>query len=132
MKYDTTAQKVSDYNAGAEYSMSDFTATVKTTDQADKISASYIHAVDVSTSVGALFTYDVPSSDRVFTLGAAHSVDRDVVVKGKINSNGILDLYYEQRLYNPVVKVSLSGEWNARNQSTVPSKAGIGLQFGEL
>lgn len=134
VKYDGTQQLCSDYNAGAEYAQPDFTVTVKTTDRAEKVTASYVHNLNPDVSVGAGFNYNIANTQRLdasLALVGSYAIDRDTTVKGKFVSTGTFTAALEQRLYNPKLKYGLAGEFNLKNQSAVPEKFGFALTFGE-
>jgi len=131
VKYDATAQSVSDYNAGVEYTQSDFTATVKTTNQADKVQTSFLQKVNGDLTFGGLFSYDIVSGKRVLTVGGTYKVNDDNTAKLKTDSDGIVSSVLETRLRKSSAKVLLSAEHNLRNQTTVPEKFGLGLIFGD-
>lgn len=133
-KYDVNAQAVSDYNTGSEYSQPDFTVTVKTADSADKLAISYIHNISPDVAVGGQFEYRVSSVSALSSLLTAvgsYNVDRDTVVKGKFNSQGIVTGALEQRLFNPKLKYGLTTEFNARHHSALPERVGVSVTFGE-
>jgi len=131
VKYDITRQALADFNAGAEYAGSDFTATVKTTEQANKISTSYIHKYNSDLSLGANFEYDIESGKRVFTVGDSYKVDAQIATKFKINTLGVLGAVLEHKLRNPNIKTVFSAEFNAKQASTVPEKFGLAFHFGD-
>jgi len=131
VKYDIVGQQLQDYNSGVEYSQSDFVATVKTTNQADKIQASYLHKVSGDLSLGGLFGYDIVSGKRVFTFGGQYKVDPDLTTKVKADTDGVLSTVLEHRLRKSYAKVLLSSEFNLRNRTAAPEKFGLGLIFGD-
>jgi len=132
VKYDITAQAVADYNAGIEYSQSDLTSTVKTTNQADKVEASLFHKLTGDLTLGGLFCYDIVHGKRVYTFGGAYKVNEDTTTKFKADSEGIVSSVLEHQIRKASAKVLLSSEFNARNQnSTLPDKIGVGFVFGD-
>jgi voltage-dependent anion channel protein 2 len=131
VKYDATAQALSDYNAGVEYTQSDFTATVKTTNQADRVQTSFLQKVNPDLTFGGLFSYDIISGKRVLTVGGSYKVNEDNTAKLKADSEGIVSSVLEARLRKSSAKLLLSAEHNLRNQTTVPEKFGLGLIFGD-
>jgi len=131
VKYDISGQQLSDYNAGVEYTQPDFTATVKTANQADKVSLSYLHKVSGDMTLGGLFHYDIVSGKRVLTAGGSYRIDDANSSKLKADSEGILSTVLEHRLRKALAKVVLSSEFNLRNQSAVPEKFGVAVNFGD-
>jgi voltage-dependent anion channel protein 2 len=138
-RYDTATSDLEDYNAGAEYSHEDFTATLVTTDRADKLVASYFHKIKnrvggLRTAVGGRFEYDLTkqSNNRVLTIGAEHEVDAATLAKAKIDSNGSIGAVVEHRLDNPSLKLAFAAQWNGKNKSTTPEKFGLGAYFGDI
>jgi len=130
-KYDITGQRPSDFNAGAEYAQPDFTVTVKTTEQANKIATSYLHKLSPQLTVGAQFAYDIESSKRLATVGGSYRIDAFSFTKLKVDTNGVLATVLEHRLPNPRVKLIFSSEYNAKQLSSVPEKVGLSLNLGD-
>jgi voltage-dependent anion channel protein 2 len=137
-RYDTATSDLEDYNAGAEYTHDDFTATLVTTDRADKLVASYFHKMKnrggLKSSVGGRFEYDLTkqANNRVLTIGAEHEIDSATTAKGKIDSNGSIAALVEHRLGNPALKLAFGAQWSGKNKSTTPEKFGVGAYFGDL
>jgi len=134
-RYDTATSDFEDYNAAAEYTHDDFTATIVTTDRADKLTGSYIHRLKnragLKSLVGGRFEFDLTKNNnaRVLTIGAEHEVDKSTTVKGKIDNNGTLAAVVEHRLDNPSLKLQFAAQWKGKN--TTPEKFGFGLNFGD-
>jgi len=134
VKYDVNAQTVSDYNAASEYTQLDHTVTVKTADSGDKLALSYIHNVNPDVQVGGQFEYRVSSVsalNSLLTAVGSYNVDRDTVLKGKFNSQGIVTTAIEQRIFNPKLKYGLTTEFNARHHSALPERFGVSVTLGE-
>lgn len=131
VKYDVTAQALSDYNAGVEYTQKDFTVTVKTLQQADRVQASYLHKVSGDLTLGGLFSYDILSGKRVLTTGGEYKFDENHTSKLKADSDGIVSTVLESRIRKAGAKVLLSSEFNLRNSTTLPEKFGVGIIFGD-
>jgi len=131
-KYDITAQKLVDFNAGAEYAQPDFTVTLKTSDQASKFGTSYYHKISSDITVGGLFSYDTEKAARVFTVGGQYGLGDGSFVKAKVDTNGIFATALEHRLRQPVTKFVLSTEFNTKSASTGPQNVGIALHLGDL
>lgn len=136
VKYDISASNVSDYNFGSEYSTKDYTATVKTEDKLDTLTASFFHNVPgtasgLKTQLGAQFSWDQSENKRVLTVAAEHDVDAVTGVKGKINTDGVVAAVVEHKLANPVARLAFSAEWAASKRNTTPEKYGFALTFGE-
>jgi voltage-dependent anion channel protein 2 len=137
-RYDTAAADLEDYNAGAEYTHDDFTATLVTSDRADKLVASYFYKLKnrtagLKTSVGGRFEYDLTkqANNRVLTIGVEHDIDAASNMKAKVDSNGTLAGVVEHRLNNPSVKLAFAAQWAGKNKSTTPEKFGVGVHFGD-
>lgn len=131
VKYDVSGQKLADFNAGAEYAQADFTVTVKTTDQANKVHTSYLHKYSKDLSLGAAFCYDIEASKRLLTFGSSFRVCEHNFTKVKVDTNGVLSAIWEHKLKSPAVKFVLSSELNAKAVSTVPEKFGLALHLGD-
>jgi len=126
VKADITGQKVSDFNAGAEYTGKDFTVTVKTSDQTSKLGTSYFHKLNSDLSVGALFTYDVEKGTRTLTIGDEYRLGGKNLAKGKIDTNGQLSVALVHQL--AAVKVGLALETNIHSGA---KNYGITLSYGD-
>jgi len=131
VKYDIVGQHLADYNSGIEYTQPDFTTTVKTTNQADRVQASYLHKVSGDLSLGGLFGYDVVTGKRLLTFGGSYKVDPTLTIKQKIDTEGTFATVLEQRISKAYAKVLISAESNLRNQSAIPEKFGLGFIFGD-
>lgn len=138
VRYDTATSDLEDYNAGAEYTEDDFTATLVTTDRADKLVASYFYkiknrTVGLKTSVGGRFEYDLTkqANNRVLAVGVEHDIDSASNFKAKVDSNGTIAGVVEHRLSNPSVKLAFAAQWSGKNKTTTPERLGVGLHFGD-
>jgi len=131
VKYDITRQNLADFNAGAEYAQSDYTLSVKTADQANILTTSYLHKYSTDVTLGAVFAYDIEASKRLLTVGGSYKVDANIATKLKIDTNGILAAVLEHKLRNPAAKFVFSSEFNAKAASTVPEKFGLALHLGD-
>jgi voltage-dependent anion channel protein 2 len=137
-RYNTATSEVEDYNAGAEYTHDDFTATLVTSDRADKLVASYFHKIKnrtagLKTSVGGRFEYDLTkqANNRLLTIGVEHDIDAASNMKAKIDSNGSIAGVVEHRLNNPSVKLAFAAQWAGKNKTTTPERFGVGVNFGD-
>jgi voltage-dependent anion channel protein 2 len=137
-RYDTATSDLEDYNAGAEYTHDDFTATLVTTERADKLVASYFHKIKnrtagLKTAVGGRFEYDLTkqANNRVLTIGVEHDVDAASNFKAKVDSNGSIAGVVEHRLNNPSVKLAFAAQWSGKNKTTTPERFGVALNFGD-
>jgi voltage-dependent anion channel protein 2 len=137
-RYDTATSDLEDYNAGAEYTHDDFTATLVTTDRADKLVASYFHKIKnrtagLKTSVGGRFEYDLTkqANNRLLTIGVEHDIDASSNMKAKVDSNGTIAGVVEHRLNNPSLKLAFAAQWAGKNKTTTPEKFGVGVHFGD-
>jgi len=138
-RYDTATSDLEDYNAGAEYTQDDFTATLVTTDRADKLVASYFHKIKnrtagLKTVIGGRFEYDLTkqANNCVLFIGAEHDVDKITTVRGKVDSNGTIAAVVEHRLDNPSLKLQLAAQWSGKNKTTTTEKFGLGACFGDF
>jgi len=131
VKYDVSAQQTRDFNVGAEYSLSDYTFTVKTSDSISKIAVGYYHNYSSDLQVGAQLQYDLKSSGNVITVGGSCKLDVASAVKLKVDSHGLLAAVLEHRLASPSVKVLLAAETNAKAASTAPERFGVSLHLGD-
>jgi len=126
VKADISAQKVSDFNAGAEYSGSDFTVTVKTTDQTSKLGTGYFHKLSSDLTVGALFSYDVEKGSRTLTVGDEYQLGGKNLIKAKVDTNGILSTAIVHRV--GAIKAGLAFETNIHSGA---KNYGLTLSYGD-
>jgi len=129
-KYDVLQQKLADFNAGAEYAQSDFTVTVKTSDQANKITTSYLHHISPLVQVAASLDYDIERHARTATIGSTYKLDFDNSTKVKLLTSGVFAAVFEHRLQTNG-KIVLSGESSLKASSAVPEKFGVSLHLGD-
>jgi voltage-dependent anion channel protein 2 len=130
VKYDVSAQQTRDFNVGAEYSSSDYTVTIKTSDSISKFAAGYFHNYSSDMQIGVQVQYDLRSSSNVITVGGSCKLDAASAVKLKVDSHGLLAAVLEHRLAGPSVKILLAAETNAK-ASTAPERFGVTLLLGD-
>jgi len=120
-----------DFNAGLEYSQDDFTATIQSTEKAEKITASYFQKVSPELQVGA--AVDFGKGGRVLTIGDEYQLDADTSLKGKANTKGIVSAVVEHRLANPKLQFGVAASFNAFNNApVVADQFGLTLTFGDF
>jgi len=125
-----------DYNGGAEYSGEDFTFTVKTTNKADKITASYSHVLSPITTVIGSFSYDFGKSSpgKEFSIGGSYKMDDVSSVTSVYTTKGasaFLSALYEVKI-QPTTQLSLSTIVDL-HEALLPgsiTRAGPGVRFG--
>jgi len=133
LKYNVNSASIEDLNVGTQYAQPDFTASLKTADYQQRIVGSYIHNVSQDVVVGGSFSYN-PSSkppSNVLSLASSYALDRDTSAKVKFSSNGALTGAWEQRVFNPKLKLGLAAEYLLKNQSATPEKFGFSFTFGD-
>jgi len=130
VKYDASAQKLSDYNGAAEYAQKDFNIALKTKNSADVVEGSYLHKATADLQVGGLFSYSF-SGSRVFTGVFSYSLDPSTSIKATGDSNGIVSALLEQKLSKPALKYAFSTEFNTKTSLTAPKNFGLSLAFGD-
>jgi len=131
---DTISKDVEDYNVGAEYSGSDFTATLKTAEQGSKLTAQYIHKVHADVQVAGEFTTKLDGSDdgRAFGLATEYKVDASTTLKLRGRTDKVVALAVEHRLPNPRVQLGLASSWGIVGfQAWNPKDFGVSLTFGD-
>jgi len=123
--------ELEDYNAGAEYSQDDFTATVQSAAKTEKITASYFQKVSNDVQVGA--QVEINNKDgRVLTIADEIQLDADTTLKGKLNTKGILAAVVEHKLANPKLQFGVSASFNAFSSSPVVADSfGLTVTFGD-
>jgi len=133
LKANVNTSAIEDFNIGTQYSQPDFTVALKTSDMQQKVLGSYIHNVNPDVTVGGSFAYNMSpkSLSNVLSLVTSYALDRDTSAKLKFSSNGTVTGAWEQRLFNPKVKVNLAAEYLLKSQGVTPEKIGLGLSFGD-
>jgi len=122
--------EIEDFNAGAEYSQDDFTATVQSAARTEKITASYFQKVSGDVQVGA--QVEINKDGRVLTIADEIQLDADTTLKGKLNTKGILAAVVEHKLANPKLQFGVSAAFNAFSSSPVVADTfGLTVTFGD-
>jgi len=138
VKFDTDSkareesrQDVEDYNVGAEYAASDFTATLKTSEQGNRLAASYIHKVSGDLTVGGEFKTKLDGSDdRGLTLASEIKVDDKTTVKLRADTTKTAAVAVEHRLANPRVLIGLASKYQIVGDGfSVPKPKDFGISF---
>jgi len=134
-KYDTSKGEISDFGAAAEYKTSNLTATLATEERAEKLVGSYYHPLSSGkTIVGSQISINVanPSAPRTLSLVGQHEAER-TLLKGKVDSDGVISAVVEQRLTNPQLRFALAAQWRVANgkKDVSPDKFGVGFTFGD-
>jgi len=129
----TGADTVKDYNLGVQYSASDFTAALVTSDRADTINASVYHKMNRNQQVGVAFNTNPFKGTKELTFATQYAVDVDTTVKAKFSSNGTIGTAVEHQLQNPRLKYNVAAEFNTTGAS-IPqaSRFGVGVTFGQF
>jgi len=124
---------LNDYNVGAQYSGSDFVATLKTSEQTRKLTAQYVHTVAADLTVGGEFSTRLDEKDeRLAGLSAEYKVSGDTVTKIRADSAGTIAVAIEHRLPKPRLQIALASAWDAAGFSLPkPKQFGLGLTFGD-
>jgi len=131
---DTISKDVEDYNVGAQYSGSDYTATVKTSAQGSVLSAQYWHRVHKDVQVAGEFTTKLDGSDdgRAFGLATHYQVDEKTIVKLRGSTTKVVAVAVEHRLPNPRVQLGAAASWGIVGFSAWnPKDFGLSLTFGD-
>jgi len=129
----SSGAQIVDTNVGAEYTNSDFTATVFTEKNCDFVTASYFSRLNKDTAVGASFKYEVAGKQsRTLTVGVEQQLDFDTVVKAKAElPTGVVSTAVEHKLSNPRVQVGVASSFNALKQPFTVDSLGFGFTFGD-
>jgi len=130
-KFDAKKSELSDFNAGFEYSQTDFTGTVKTRDRADSVDVSWFQTVNPDLQVGGKAEYKFNTRDWLITGLTGYKFDDRTSIKIAANSKGTITEVLEQNLTSPQVLLRFSAEFDATKFSTVPEKFGISIFFGD-
>jgi len=120
--------ELEDYNAAVEYTQDDFTATVQSSDKAEKITASYFQKVSSDLQVGATVEF---GKSRVLTIGDEYQLDADTTLKAKANTSGVVSAVVEHRLANPKLQFGVAASFNALN-GVVADQFGLSVTFGDF
>lgn len=134
VKLDTAAiTDVEDYNVGAEYQGVDFTATLKTANQGEDLTASYVTRASPELTVGGQFITKLDGSDdRSAGLATEYRVDANTAVKLRGDTKKVVAVAVEHRLANPRVLVGVASSWNIVGFSAPnPKDFGVSLVFAD-
>jgi len=132
---DTISKDVDDYNVGAQYEGSDYTATLRTTTQGSVLVAQYWHKVPGDVQVAGEFTTKLDGSDdgRAFGLATEYKVDAATIVKLKGSTTKVVTAAVEHRLANPRVQIGAAAAWNLDGfKALSPKDFGVSLTFGDF
>lgn len=120
----------SDYNMGAEYSQSDLTASLVTSNQGNDITASYFQKVSGDLSLGASMLVQPDAGSRLFTFGGDYSLDASTGVKAKCDSNGIVGTAITHNLAKPNCAFTISAQFDALSSDVLAAqKLGVSVEF---
>jgi len=131
---DTITKDVDDYNVAAEYTGSDYTATLKTASQGSVLTAQYIHKVHADVQVGGEFTTPLDGSDdgRAFGVATEYKVDASTVVKARASTAKVFAVAVEHKLPNPRVAIGVASSWDIVGFNAWNPKAfGLSFTFGD-
>ncbi|KAJ4709338.1 Outer mitochondrial membrane protein porin [Melia azedarach] len=123
--FDTASASFTKYNAGFGLNKPDFSAALLLADKGQALKASYVHAVDPFTSVGAEMTHRFSTYQNSFTIGSAHAVDPLTVVKTRFSDTGKVAMLC-QREWRPRSLVTVSAEYDSKAINAAP-KLGLAL-----
>lgn len=110
--YAVPKSAVTKYLVGAQYTAPDFTVAAKVSEAIGKpdgavYACSYLHSISKRMQVGTELTKASKKSDVALAFGCAYKLDKDVSVKGKVDSEGILSASYKQKL-SPISTLTLA------------------------
>jgi hypothetical protein len=129
VKFDSTDMK--DFNAAAEYKHSEFTATVQSAENTEKITVSCYRAHSPDLQIGA--SVDVgKAGQRVLSFGHEYQVDADTIVKGKFNTKGVVAAYVEYKMPNPKLQVGVGVSCNVSQSTIVADQFGLSFNIGDF
>jgi hypothetical protein len=135
VKLDTNAiTDVEDYNVGAEYTTSDYTATLKTANQGEDLTVSVLDKYSADFTIAGQFATKLDGSDdRSAGVAAEYKVDPKTSVKFRGDTKKVVAFAVEHRLANPSVSIGLASSWNVVGINTAPNAKdyGISLAFGD-
>lgn len=123
-----------DSNFGAEYSTSDFSASLFTEKNAQFLNTGFHQRVSGDHVLGAMFRYELSGKqERSLAIGDEYRVDRDTTIKAKVElPSGDLFTAVEHRLANPRMLIAVAAQYNAKSQSFAADKLGVQLTLGDF
>lgn len=122
------APEIVDCNFAGSLGMSDWIATIKTTDYLGALQLGYLHRVSPSVEVGGHVDYRLKSNNQTVTVGARWRPDEYTVIKGKINSESSFSCSLKQKI-SQFLRVTLSAEAELKVISSDTQKFGFALDF---
>jgi hypothetical protein len=138
VKFDTDSKareeaksEIEDYNVGAEYAATDFTGTLKTSEQGNVLTASYIHKVSGDLTVGGEFKTKLDGSDegRGLSVASEFKVDANTSVKLRGDTSKTAVVAVEHRLANPRVLIGAASKWGIDKDFSAPKPKDFGITF---
>jgi hypothetical protein len=131
-----SAQKVSDFNVGAEYTREDVTFTLSTEKKGDIIRGGYFQQINRDYQVGAQLDYNPRAEDakkqRVLTICTEYQLDVDTTVKAKADSTGSVQTVISHNLQNPSLQLAMAASFNRKSADCLSAdKFGLSLTFGD-
>jgi len=135
--YRVQTSQLEDYNAGAEYSAKDYTATFQTKEKASVLSVTYFRNLvnrnpDLKTQFGASVDANLHSPIYNLTIAGEHQMSKDLTVKATANTKGTVAAFVEHRLENPQMKATFSAQWSLAKKSSTPDRFGVGITVGSV
>jgi len=134
----TNSAKLEQFNFGAEYAQSDFTATVFTEKNRNSVTASYHQRLAADHVIGGSFTADLKNNSRSLTVGTDYRVDVDTVLRakaeiGSASSTVTVSSAVEHRLVRPNALVGVATEFKVvPNSGVETSNLGVQVTFGDF
>jgi len=126
---------VEDYNVGAQYEASDYTATLKTSEQGNNLEGQYIHKVDSALQVAGKFQTKLDGSDdpgRLVGLVTEYKVDANTTLKLRGDTRKVVAVAIDHRFSNPKLQVGVASSWGIVGFSVPnPKDFGLSLTFGD-
>ena len=117
--YSVSKSAMTGYCAALQFDASDFTLTGKLTEKLPSggktYTGSYYHKVSGAMQVGAELTKP-ENKDVGLMFGCAYKLDKDTVVKGKVDADGILSASYKQQV-SPIASLTLAATVDTVNLS---------------
>jgi voltage-dependent anion channel protein 2 len=130
VQFNAASSDLKKVNLALGYTGSDFASVVRLNSFFTSLVGAYQHQINSNLDIGGELSVDLNKSldSPKLTLVASYALDKDAVVKSKLDTDGKLSLSYSQKL-NSSVKLILGTTLNTSSLSSNSHKYGFQLNF---
>lgn len=103
--------KLTDFNAGVQYEQADLTAAIVTSDSTNAVALTVNHVISQEVTFATEGKYSFKDGSKSLTVGGKIALDKETVIKGKLQNSGDLSASFEHQLRS-YAKLSLFSKFN--------------------